>query len=289
MTDNVSEATIVERWHAARRLLEASISERLRELRDYDEVGIHEYIVAGGKRLRGFATLVVAEAMGVSWEKALDAAVAVEIVHSASLAIDDVIDGDEVRRGRKAAWLKYGPGRAVMAANLLISYAQHLLMQKYGYRAVERSVLAWYDISRGEVLDAYTCRGEYLEVVRLKTGSLFRLAAELGGVAAGVDNRVLTMLSRYGETMGVVYQMADDVVDYMKGKKDGSITRLLEWLGNPANPLEHAIPIIRSLLAELDSLAYSIFRGVFAKLASLLPRFVVKSMFREAGVKVAGL
>jgi len=289
LTESVSERLIVERWREARRLLEEGIGARLRELGEYDELGIHEYIVAGGKRLRGFATLLIAEAMGSSWSEALDAAVAVEIVHSASLAIDDVIDGDEVRRGRAAAWLKYGPGRAVMAANLLISFAQRLLLLRYGYRAVERSVVAWYDISRGEVLDAYTGRGGYLEVVRLKTGSLFRLAAELGGVVAGVDNERLSLLGRYGELMGVAYQLADDIVDYMRGERDGSVVRLLEWLGNPVNILEAALPRLRSLFAELDSLAQRLFRGFFARMASLLPRFVVKSMFREAGLEIPGL
>lgn len=278
-----SEEQLVSRWREARRLLD----ERLRELVDLvpesEGVEVYRYIVEGGKRLRGFMTLLVAEELGGSWDAAMDAAAAVELVHSASLAIDDVIDGDVERRGAPAAWLKYGPGKAMMAANLLISYAQRLLLERYGHKAVEKSVLAWFDISRGEVKDAYMSGGDYYEVVRLKTGSLFRLAAELGAIAAGAYEKVGVM-SGFGELTGVAYQLADDIVDYVKGERSESIKRLVRWLGNPADIISAALSKLRAILEGVNR--FLEMAGLDRGLLVLLPRFVVKVMLGEAGLSL---
>ncbi len=277
------EERLVEKWRRARSLLDERLGELVEAVSEGRGVEVYRYIVAGGKRLRGFTTLLVAEALGASWDEALDAAAAVELVHSASLALDDVIDGDVERRGAPAAWLRFGPGRAIMAANLLISYAQKLLMERYGLGAVERSVLAWFDISRGEVRDAYMEDGDYYEVVRLKTGSLFRLAAELGAVAAGAGRERVEALGEYGELMGVAYQLADDIVDYLRGERDGSVRRLLEWLGSPRDLVAAALERLASILSRVEEVLERL--GLEAGLLSLLPRFVVKLMLGEAGVE----
>ncbi|AEM39554.1 Polyprenyl synthetase [Pyrolobus fumarii 1A] len=279
------EKRLLELWRRAKRLLDERLSEVVERLPETEAIDVARYIVAGGKRLRGFTTLLVAEGLGGSWEDAVEAAVAVELVHSASLAIDDVIDGDVTRRGGPAAWLKFGPGRAVMVANLLISYAQKMLLERYGFRAVERSVIAWFDISRGEVRDAYMEEGgEYTEIVRLKTGSLFRLAAELGAVAARAPQSVMRRIGEYGELMGIAYQLADDVVDYLRGERGASISRLLAWLGYPHDVLSTVIAKLREILATIDGIVRDMVAGTFAPLLSSLPRFVVKAMFSEAGV-----
>ncbi len=272
---------LVELWRRARRVLDERLESVVRRLGEGEALGVAEYIVSGGKRLRGFTTLLVAQELGGRWEDALDAAVAVELVHSASLAIDDVIDGDVERRGAPAAWLKYGPGRAVMVANLLIAFAQRFLLERYGFRAVEKSIVAWLDISRGEVRDAYMEGGDYVEIVRLKTGSLFRLAAELGAVAADAPPGMVERMGRYGELMGIAYQLADDIVDYVRGERSPAITRLLEWLGNPRDVLTAALEKLRAILSRVDE----VLRGVRgASLLPVLPRFVVKAMLAEAGI-----
>ncbi len=278
-----SEEQLVSRWREARQLLDRRLRELIELVPESEGVEVYKYIVEGGKRLRGFMTLLVAEELGASWEEALDAAAAVELVHSASLAIDDVIDGDVERRGAPAAWLKFGPGRAMMAANLLISYAQRLLLERYGHRAVEKSVLAWFDISRGEVRDAYLPGGDYYEVVRLKTGSLFRLAAELGAIAAGAYDKV-GVVSGFGEQTGIAYQLADDIVDYVRGERSEAIKRLVRWLGNPADIIAAALSKLRSILESVNRLLGA--AGLDKGLLVLLPRFVVKVMLGEVGLSI---
>ncbi len=279
-----SEA-LLELWKRAKRLLDSRLETVLREMREAHVLEVAEYIVAGGKRLRGFTTLLVAAELSGDWGSAVDAAVAVELVHSASLAIDDVIDGDVERRGLPAAWMKYGPGRAVMVANLLISYAQRMLMERYGFPAVERSIVAWYDISRGEVRDAYMEGGDYLEIVRLKTGSLFRLAAELGAVAVGASRQIVSSMGRYGELMGVAYQLADDIVDYSRGERSPAIARLLEWLGHPRDVISAALVKLKEIVSRIDEVLRGVRGETGFSMLPLLPRFVVKTMLSEAGIQ----
>ena len=276
-----TEEQLVSRWREARRLLDRRLRELIELVPESEGVEVYRYIVEGGKRLRGFTTLLVAEVLGGSWEDAVDAAAAVELVHSASLAIDDVIDGDVERRGAPAAWLKFGPGRAIMAANLLISYAQRLLLERYGHRAVEKSVLAWFDISRGEIRDAYIPDGDYYEIVRLKTGSLFRLAAELGAIAAGAYEK-LGIMSGFGELTGVAYQLADDIVDYARGERGVMIRRLVRWLGSPSDIITAALGKLRTLLESVNRLLEA--AGLNGSMLALLPRFVVKVMLGEVGL-----
>ena len=206
-----------EEWLSKKELIEAGISEVLDGLDDASFPEVSRYILAGGKRFRGFLTLLTAEALGGSVERALPAAVAIELVQAATLAIDDIIDGDEYRRGRLAAWMRYGLGRSVMASLLLIPLAQKLV-ESLGFKALYHVIRAWESTVRGEVLDSFLTDlvqpEKYLEVCRLKTGSLFRLATILGALAARAPEEAVKRLGDYGDLLGIIYQLSDDIADY---------------------------------------------------------------------------
>jgi geranylgeranyl pyrophosphate synthase len=242
---------------AAKRLIDERITQVLATIPEADAVSVAEYISLGGKRLRGLITLETAKILGGSWEDALDAAAAVELVHSASLALDDIIDGDVHRRGKLAAWVAYGVRKTVMVSNLLIPLAQQLVYERYGEKALEKTVRAWLDISRGEVLDAFMDpqRVEpdvYLEIAKLKTGTLFRLAMELGAIAAGKDHLIAT-LSQYGEILGILYQIIDDMNDLKVKPNEPGIILFRHWIGDE-NGMEKAYAYIRRILTKIRSL-----------------------------------
>ncbi|HIQ24257.1 MAG TPA: polyprenyl synthetase family protein [Pyrodictium delaneyi] len=274
---------LLEQWRAARQLIDAAIERWLIELPEANAVDAARYIAMGGKRLRGFLVLEVARSLGAQIEEALDAAVAVELVHAASLALDDIIDEDLVRRGAEAAWVKYGLKKTVMVSNLLIPFAQKIVAERYGEEALRRTVRAWLDISRGEVIDAFTVPEQlspdtYLEMIRLKTGALFRLAAELGVIAAG-RHSLIDVASRYGETIGIMYQIADDLRDSRdkeKVKNEPSLQLFLRWLNGAG--INKAYTTIKILLARAVDFSTRIAGSMHNSYLSYLPRFIVNAM-----------
>ncbi len=202
------------------------IDEKLEEMieRDYEgkAIEVSKYILMDGKRLRGSLAIMVATSLGGTEEDALPAALALEMVHAASLSIDDIVDEDEVRRGKPSAWVAYGVKNTVMVSNLLIPQAI-LLIKTYGFKAMKRVIEVWKVISKGEIWDVYGPPrkidpwSDYLKVIEAKTASLFALSTYLGALAAGRDDLAKTSWD-YGLYLGLAYQMADDLGDMGKDK-----------------------------------------------------------------------
>ncbi len=204
------------------------------ELRESGFVDIAKYVVEGGKRIRGLTIIVVAYYLNGDLTKALKAAVAIELVHASSLALDDIIDNDVVRRGRPSCWVAFGAPKTILLTNILIPKAQ-LMVKPLGYRAIESVADTWLKVSLGETLDSFSLTNDYLRIIDLKTASLFQLSMELGLLASG-RNDLVDSGRRYGLYIGRAYQIADDMVDYTKTIKcRGGISRplrvFLEWIG----------------------------------------------------------
>ncbi|ALL00607.1 geranylgeranyl pyrophosphate synthase [Pyrodictium delaneyi] len=274
---------LLEHWREMRQLIDDAIERWLKELPEAKAIDAARYIAMGGKRLRGFLVLEVARSLGARVEDGLDAAVAVELVHAASLALDDIIDEDITRRGAEAAWVKYGLKKTVMVSNLLIPFAQRIVAERYGEEALRRTVQAWLDISRGEVLDAFTSPEElhpdsYIEMIRLKTGALFRLAAELGVIAAGRYS-LIDIASKYGETIGIMYQIADDLRDSNdkeKVRSEPSLQLFLRWLNGSG--VNKAYTMIKTLLSKAIDFSIKITGNLHDSYLSHLPGFIVNAM-----------
>ena len=274
-------AELLERWRQLKTRIDAAIEDRLKELPEAEAISVAKYIALGGKRLRGFLVVEFASSLGADEDDALDAAVAVELVHAASLALDDIIDEDIVRRGRKAAWVSFGIKKAVMVSNILIPFAQNIVYQRYGSLALLRTVAAWLDISRGEVIDAFYDADNidpslYIEMVRLKTGALFRLSAELGAIAAKAYD-IIDSVSEIGENIGIMYQVADDIKDSndpMKRNEPG-LRLFRRWL-NGEGP-EKALSFIKNMLMRTHILLDKTF-GERSSAIRMLPELIVNAM-----------
>jgi geranylgeranyl diphosphate synthase type I len=188
-----------------------------------DELGeeVEHVVLSGGKRVRPTVTVLVCEALGGDVEDAVDFAVGIELVHSASLVIDDIIDRSELRRGTPSAWAEYGHGPAIIASDGLLGEAFALFSTDE--RAMQAVSEAMVELGEGEATELVaepTSEDEYMELARRKTGALFRAAAELGAIAADADAYTVERFGTYAERVGVAFQMRDDVLDATADAED---------------------------------------------------------------------
>jgi len=197
----------------------ALVEDRLAEVLDRVEPTalserVEHVALSGGKRVRPTVTILACETVGGAPEDAVDFAAGIELIHNASLVIDDIIDESRVRRGTESAWAAFGHGPAVIASDGLIGEAFALFSPSS--MAMERVADAMVDLGEGEATELVAQpqnEREYMDLARRKTGSLFRAAAELGGIAAGADTGTVDALGRYAERVGIAFQIRDDVLD----------------------------------------------------------------------------
>jgi len=170
--------------------------------------------LAGGKRVRPAVTVLACEACGGDPADAVDFAVAIELVHNASLVIDDIIDRSDVRRGTASAWARYGHGPAIITSDGLLGEAFALLSRNdHATQIVAESMVELGEGEATELVARPTDEREYVELARRKTGALFRAAAELGAVAADADPFTVEAFGEYAERVGIAFQIRDDVLD----------------------------------------------------------------------------
>jgi len=171
-------------------------------------------LVSGGKRVRPLLTVLVCEAFEGDTDRALDYAAGVELVHTASLVVDDIVDEADTRRGAPAAWVAFGHGPAIVASDGLIGEAFALFADDdRAMRAVAEALVELGEGEATELVDAPASQAEYRTLARQKTGALFRAAAELGAIAADADPFATEALGQYAQRVGIAFQMRDDVLD----------------------------------------------------------------------------
>lgn len=182
---------------------------------------------AGGKRMRPALTMLVAQLgePGVPPnQRVIEAAVAVELTHLATLYHDDVMDDATVRRGTSAAHQKWGNSLAILAGDLIFARASRIVAA-LGERAVSQHADTFERLCMGQMNEtigpeAGTNRIDfYLQVLADKTGSLVACAAQYGAELSGCSDAVVEAVKAYGEAMGVAFQLADDILDLRSSKE----------------------------------------------------------------------
>ncbi len=175
-----------------------------------------ETISAGGKRLRPLLVCIAAGVPVVESEPLVRAAVAVELVHAATLVHDDVIDGADLRRGRPTVVAAGGRLMALATGDLLFSRAFAELAAGGDIEPIRILSSAACSLAEGELMqreDSWNVavgQARYLERCRLKTGVLFRASCELGALSGGGE---VAAMGRFGERIGVAFQVLDDILD----------------------------------------------------------------------------
>lgn len=170
--------------------------------------------LSGGKRVRPTITVLVCEAVGGEPEDAVDFGVGIELVHNASLVIDDIIDRSSMRRGVGSAWATFGYGPAIIDSDAQLGEAFALFSADP--RAMQTVTEAMVELGEGEATELVakpSTEGEYMELAQRKTGALFRAAAELGAIAADADAVTVEAVGEYAERVGIAFQIRDDVLD----------------------------------------------------------------------------
>jgi octaprenyl-diphosphate synthase len=177
-------------------------------------------IEAGGKRLRPMLTVAAAQLFGKAKGAEVNYAAAVEFMHNATLLHDDVVDESDLRRGRPAARMIWGNQASVLVGDFLLGQAFMMMVEAGDINALGVLSKAATIIAEGEVFqlakakDLQTTPDEYRQVIHAKTATLFAAAAEVGAMAGGADAAGREALRRYGEELGLAFQLVDDVLDY---------------------------------------------------------------------------
>ena len=241
--------------------LRALVEDDLAELALTPELGgleeaVRYTVESGGKRIRPVLCLATAEAAGGDAETALPAATAVELVHTFSLVHDDLlaVDDDDVRRGRPAAHVAFGEGVALLAGDALLAEAFRLALS-YPTPSVGRELAgATLGMIGGQYLDVTRADADLATLHRLKTGALFSAAVGCGLWAAGVPEAEQRPWRAFGDELGLLFQIVDDVLDGDGDAEQLGEERARQLAGEAAERAHarlEAVPADTSVLAEL--------------------------------------
>ena len=182
---------------------------------------ISQHIIhSGGKRLRPALVLLTAGALGYQGTLHHELAAVIEMIHTATLLHDDVVDESDLRRGRQTANALYGNAASILVGDFFYSRVFQILVEVADMEIMRILAEASNVIAEGEVLQLMNCHDanvdeeRYLQVIRSKTAKLFEASARLGARAGGASAELEQSLADYGMHLGTAFQLIDDVLDY---------------------------------------------------------------------------
>jgi len=243
-----------------------------------------EHSTRGGKRVRPVITLLVSEVYDSPYDSAINHAAIVELIHNASLVVDDAHDDDETRRGKSTLWKalekipignigdKARVGGSIMAENGMVALAFELVDDPDVAKAVGhglRHLVDGFFMEGANIFDGVIGGGydKYIEINKAKTGGLFALAAWMPATYVDAPEDQVDAARKYGETLGILYQIADDIAD----------DDLPSYVQDPADELEkwhdEAVGYVDEMPPDekKDLLRYA-------------PGYMVKRMLKQEGV-----
>src|SRR5512134_2860630 len=188
-------------------------------------VGDH-VLSSGGKRVRPALLLLAAELCGYTGPRRVQVAAAVELLHTATLLHDDVVDLSEMRRGRPSANALWGNRRAVLAGDFFYARASSLIVEDGDLDILWIFADTIRSMAEGELLqlqrsfDSTVTEAHYFQVIERKSAVLLSAACESGGIVAGVTRAERRKLAEFGRELGLAFQLRDDALDYEAGEAE---------------------------------------------------------------------
>lgn len=200
-----------------------------------------DYILSQrGKQLRPLVVLLCAQICNPITDKSLRSAVALDLLHNASLVHDDVVDNSDMRRGQPAVHTQWTNKVAVLMGDYMLAKVIGLVAEVRNIRILEIVSSLGQSLSSGEVLQLHygasmwIDEAQYMRIIDQKTAQLFQACAEAGAESAGCTQRQRTALREYGRLLGLCFQIKDDIFDYsdleeigkptMSDLRDGKVT-----------------------------------------------------------------
>lgn len=237
---------------------------------------ISQYIIAaGGKRLRPALLLMVSNALGEQRPTKHTLAAVVELIHTATLLHDDVVDESTLRRGRPTANESFGNPASVLVGDFLHTRSFQMMVEAGNMRILQVLSDATNVIAEGEVQqlinthDASLDEAGYLHVIRSKTAKLFEASTQIAAILAGANATVEAACATYGQALGTAFQIIDDVLDY-----DGDAAEMGKNLGDDLREGKCTLPLIiamqRTTAEDAQVVRESIEQGSTEQLPSIL-------------------
>lgn len=183
----------------------------------YEPIAYH--MALGGKRVRPVLLLMACEAMGGQVDKALEAAVGLEMFHNFTLLHDDVMDNADVRRGKTTVHRRWNDNTAILSGDTMLTIATQYIARTMNWPVMDLFNKTAIEIYEGQQWDMdYEYRNdvtvdEYINMIRLKTSVLLGCALKMGALLAEADAKDAEMLYEAGVNMGLAFQLRDDVLD----------------------------------------------------------------------------
>lgn len=176
---------------------------------------------AGGKRIRPALTLLTGRLYPADLDKIVSLAAAVEMLHTATLVHDDVVDGSMLRRGSPTLNARWSPGATILTGDYMFARAADLAAQTDDVRVMQIFARTLMTIVSGELRQLFgdatrrQTREDYFKRIYAKTASMFELATEAAGVLIGASENEIGALRQYGHDLGIAFQIMDDVLDFI--------------------------------------------------------------------------
>lgn len=205
-----------------------------------------------GKRMRPMLILLMAKNFGKISPVTLHAAVGLELLHTASLVHDDVVDESSERRGQRSVNAEYNNKVAVLVGDYILSTSLLHMSYTHSETIVRHLAELGRTLSNGELLQLSNIQSTelsesvYYQVIRQKTAALFEACAAIGALSAGADEADIQAAKRFGQNLGIIFQIRDDIFDYYDKSEIGKPT------GNDMAEGKLTLPAIRAINATGD-------------------------------------
>ena len=216
------------------------------------------HLGSGGKRIRALLTMGAAKLGGYdNGKRDVNLAACVELIHSATLLHDDVIDESKVRRGNKTTNAIWGNQSSILVGDYLLSRCFEMMVEDGNLEILKLLSSTSSKIAQGEVMqlqhkgEADLLEESYLKIINLKTAALFSAATRVGACISNLDQKKKDALESYGKNLGLAFQIADDALDYFSKEKifgkvigkdffEGKVTLPIIIVFQKANSFERA-------------------------------------------------
>ena len=180
---------------------------------------IANYLISGGgKRIRPMLLLLSSRALGCNGGNRVRMGAVVEMLHTATLVHDDIIDEADTRRGRPSSNTRWGNSKCVLAGDWLYMQAFRVALEERNFRILDLLISLTQQMVEGELLQMQKLghlinEEEYFDLIYRKTACLFKVSMQLGAELAGVGEEMDSQLGEYGRNLGLAFQIVDDVLD----------------------------------------------------------------------------